>query len=413
MKNGPPTVSIVMPSRNQARFLRAALDSVLEQSFADLELIVIDGASTDDSIGVLREYAARDSRLRWSSGSDAGPAQAVNRGMGQARGHLVGWLNADDVYAPGAIACAVNFFRENTQAAMVYGHAEFIASEGHSLGRYPTKDPSTSAAAFADGCFICQPTVVMTRGAWNNSGGLNESLQTSFDFDLWIRLFKQNQSRIGFLDRVQAFSRRHDATITSKHRRQVALEALTILRQHLDSTPVHWILTHLDEIMENHPDDSGQNLREKIADLMPEVRNLMKEGDFLELEQRIAADRRIALAGRHSFIAVHPDGWAGPALTARIDTRRLRGLKITGRSGLPTRSKHRLSMSAAKEPLSSLQVLGQQKFEAFLEPRANGTRGTHAVQVTSSKVFRPSETEPGSADGRELSVIVECSEELS
>jgi hypothetical protein len=146
---------------------------------------------------------------------------------------------------------------------------------------------------------------------------------------------------------------------------------------------------------------------------MPEVRNLMKEGDFLELEQRIAADRRIALAGRHSFIAVHPDGWAGPAMTARIDTRRLRGLKITGRSGLPTRSKHRLSMSAAKEPLSSLQVLGQQKFEAFLEPRANGTRGTHAVQVTSSKVFRPSETEPGSADGRELSVIVECSEELS
>ncbi len=406
-------ISIVMPSRDQARFLPSALDSILGQSHTDLELIVVDGGSKDDSVEILREYAAKDSRLRWSSSPDSGPAQAVNHGMHQTRGDILAWLNADDLYAPEAIARAAHFFRDHPEAAMVYGHAEFIDQDGNSLGAYPTRGPSTPLSAFAEGCFICQPTVFLTRGAWSRIGGLDESLNTSFDFDLWIRMFAEFQGSIGFIDRVQARSRRHDATITSRHRRQVALEALGILGKHLALTPAHWILTHIEEIMAAHPDGSGQELHQKIASLTAEAGKLMQAEDLLEIEQRVATDRRIALAGRHSFVAVHPDGWAGPTLTARLDTRCLRGLKITGRSGLPPKCKHRLSIRAGKNMPSPLKVRGQQHFEAWLEAAGEAGSGNGVVQLTSDQVFRPCETEAGSTDGRALSVMVEAVEEVS
>lgn len=406
-------VSIVMPSRNQARFLRAALDSILGQSHADLELVVVDGGSTDGSVEILRDYAARDARLRWSSAADTGPAQAVNHGMSQARGEILAWLNADDLYAPETIARVATFFREHPKAAMVYGHAEFIDQDGNRLGAYPTKDSSTPLAAFAEGCFICQPTVFMTRDAWSRIGGLDESLKTSFDFDLWIRMFKEFQSSIGFIDRLQARSRRHEATITARHRRQVALEALGILGKHLALTPAHWILTHIEEIMAEHPDGWGQELHQKIASLTAEAGKLMQAEDLLEIEQRVAADRRIALAGRRCFVGVYPDGWAGPTLSVRIDTRHLRALKIAVRSGLPVKAKHCLSIrSIGSDIVRTLEIRGRQRLPVLLEPR--GPAGeTKTFVVTSDQVFRPCETEPGSADGRDLSIVVEAVEELS
>jgi glycosyltransferase involved in cell wall biosynthesis len=102
-----PLVSVVMPSLNQAEFIVSAVQSVLSQSYGHLELIVADGGSTDGTLALLQQQQGLDSRLRWMSEPDTGPADALNKALRRARGTIVGWLNSDDLYAEGAIDRAV------------------------------------------------------------------------------------------------------------------------------------------------------------------------------------------------------------------------------------------------------------------------------------------------------------------
>jgi hypothetical protein len=406
-------VSILMPSLNQSRFLPAALDSILQQSHGDLELVVADGGSTDGSVEILRDRAARDPRLRWSSAQDTGPAAALNKAAALAQGLVMGWLSADDLYPHDTIEKVLSYFTQEPEMDFVYGHARFVDENGFDAGPYPTKGPEAFIEDFSNGCFICQPAAFFRREVWSRLGGLDESLRTSFDFDFWIRTFAQFPGRVGFIDHVLASSRQHAHTITATKRRSVALEAITILKRHLDATPPHWALTHIEEIMANHPDGSGQSLLGQIEALLEAARAVMKPEDFRVLKKRVADDRRIQLAGPSSFIAVHPDGWAGPTLTVRLDARRLSGLKITGRSGLPTKTKHRLSIRTAENISSSLPLRGGRSFALPLTPGGDATQGVATIQMTSNQVFRPSETEPGSNDHRELSFMVENAEELA
>src|SRR5215475_4077856 len=95
-----PRVSIVTPSLNQAPFLGAAIESVLGQDYPDIEYVVVDGGSTDATLDILRRYQGR---LRWRSEPDDGQTAAVNKGIGLTSGEVIGWLNSDDLYLPGAV----------------------------------------------------------------------------------------------------------------------------------------------------------------------------------------------------------------------------------------------------------------------------------------------------------------------
>ena len=112
--------AIVMPTLNQSAFLETAVRSVLEQDYPHVELIVVDGLSTDGTFELLvklqREYGKR---LRWVSQKDTGPAQAINTALGLAQGDIIGWLNSDDMYAQGAVRRAVNFFKKQKSAQLV------------------------------------------------------------------------------------------------------------------------------------------------------------------------------------------------------------------------------------------------------------------------------------------------------
>lgn len=288
MVHSRPLVSIVMPSFNQARFIEAALESVLQQSWQHVELIVQDGGSTDGTLEILAAHGAADARLRWTSMPDNGPADAINMALGKVRGTLIGWLNSDDTYASGAIQRAVEAFQQHPEWMLCYGEGEHIDAAGQPLGRYPTlPGPEQGGGvpdprAFQQGCFICQPTVFFKTVMPRLLGKLDESLGASFDFDYWLRAFNAFPRRIGYLPRVQAHSRLHDDCITRNQRRRVALEGMQVLARHQGCAPAHWVLTFLYE--QSQKGIALDDLAEDLATLLQEVKPLMQPAAWQALQ---------------------------------------------------------------------------------------------------------------------------------
>lgn len=276
-----PLVSVVMPSLNQRRFIDLAIDSVLSQDYPHIELIVADGASADGTVDLLRQRANDDKRLRWVSEPDTGPADALNKALERARGTIIGWLNADDLYAPGAITRAIDTLERNSNWLMLYGHGEHIDSDGHVISCYPTLPSETPILKFAEGCFICQPTVFFRKTMSVLLGRLDLSLKTAFDFDYWLRAFSAFPDRIGFIDTVQAFSRLHDDSITLRSRRRVMLEGMLLLSKHLGISPQNWVLTYADELGSSGISAIDRNA--EIVSFLLEARPFLDEADYRQL----------------------------------------------------------------------------------------------------------------------------------
>ena len=143
-----PLVSIVTPSFNQGRWLEESIRSVLDQDYPNIEYLVMDGGSTDGSLDVLRRY---EGRVRYNSGPDGGQSQALCTAYARMKGEILGWINADDAYTPGAVRRAVQALTAEPKLGMVYGNAEFIDGAGRSLGvsRHVARLTTTASAAAA------------------------------------------------------------------------------------------------------------------------------------------------------------------------------------------------------------------------------------------------------------------------
>ncbi len=182
-------VSIVTPSYDQAAYLERTLCSVLDQGHAELEYLVVDGASTDGSVDIIRRYA--DRLAWWTSEKDSGQAEAINKGMQRARGEIVAWLNSDDVYLPGAVAGAVKAFAAHPQAVLVYGDTRAIDAQGQTLNRLHY--PQLTLEDLLCYEIIGQPAVFMRRSAYQAAGGLDPSYHFMLDHQLWIKIALQGE----------------------------------------------------------------------------------------------------------------------------------------------------------------------------------------------------------------------------
>ena len=183
-----PLVSIVTPSFNQGQFIEETIQSVLGQDYPNIEYLVIDGNSTDNTLEILRKY---EDRLKWISEPDSGQSHAINKGFRMARGEIVAWLNSDDTLLPGAIGKAVGHLAENRETMMVYGEGYLMDLHGHITGRFPATEPFNLWRLIYYGDYILQQTVFMRKRVFDVIPMVDESLHYGMDWDLFIRIGKR------------------------------------------------------------------------------------------------------------------------------------------------------------------------------------------------------------------------------
>ena len=202
----PPLVSVVTPSLNQGRYLEDAIRSVLEQDYPNIEHVVVDGGSTDETLDVLRRHP----HLRWVSEPDAGQADALNKGFRMANGEILGWLNADDLYLPGAISAAVEVLRESG-AALVHGGWQTVDEDGKTIKQVAAV-PFDLEKQLNERNAVAQPGSFFTRAAFEAVGGIDPSYRYAMDYELWLKLGSRFQVR--HVDRILASYRLHPASKT-------------------------------------------------------------------------------------------------------------------------------------------------------------------------------------------------------
>lgn len=216
-----PKISVITPSYNQGEYLERTIQSVLSQNYPNLEYIIFDGGSTDNSVEIIKKY--KDKITFWKSEKDKGPAEAINKGLKMATGEIIGWLNSDDVYSYNSLFRVAEEFIKGAKA--VYGHALYVDKNDVPVamdhGYQKTKiylgyqqDFYETIKYWQTVYMIPQPTVFWHREVQNHYGVLNEENKYVFDYEYFLRMTK-GEIYFSLIDEVQALYRIHDESKTS------------------------------------------------------------------------------------------------------------------------------------------------------------------------------------------------------
>lgn len=243
-----PEISIVTPSFNQGRFLAETIESVIGQEGDFLiDYVIVDGGSTDDSVAVIKRYYSMLSRgewtincrginLRWISEKDAGQTDALSKGFRMATGKILAWLNSDDAYLPGALQTVSDAFHHSPEIALLYGDAHYCDVAGAIIGRYRTDEFNFDKLAWFN--FICQPAAFFRKEAFEEVGGLDESLHFAMDYDLWVRIGRRFPCR--YLPGYLAKYRLHESSKTVSDETLIANaeEGLVVALKYFSWAPI-------------------------------------------------------------------------------------------------------------------------------------------------------------------------------
>jgi hypothetical protein len=188
-----PLISIITPSFNAGQFLEQSIESVIGQDYPYIEHIIIDGGSTDNTLQILNRYQAN---VTWISEPDRAQGDALNKGFKLAKGDIIGWLNADDFYQPGAFTAAVDYLQNHPAVELVYGNFNLIDATGRVSHSHRTVPFSLEGLLHA--AIIPQTSMFFRRGVLDDIGGVDESLHYVLDWEFTLRIALRRQvARVG------------------------------------------------------------------------------------------------------------------------------------------------------------------------------------------------------------------------
>lgn len=215
-------ISIITPTLNAERYVAECLHSVQTQDWQGVEHLVIDGGSTDATEDIVRTAGAR-----WIARPGLNQAAAINLGIRLARGEVVTWLNADDLYAPGSLRYVAQRFASEPDLQVLVGDCDVIDAEGK-LQRRLSPGPYDYGRLLRNGNSIAQPAVFLRKAVFERVGYLDETLEFGMDYDLWLRL---RGLHVAYEPRVLAAFRWHPGSKTANNLKGNWAETLKIVRR--------------------------------------------------------------------------------------------------------------------------------------------------------------------------------------
>ncbi len=226
------TFSIIVPSYCQGPYIEETIRSILCQDWSSIECIVMDGASTDKTVDILKKY---DSRLIWRSEPDNGQTNAINKGLRLCTGDIIAYLNSDDTYEPGVFRLVADYFAAHPEADMVFGNVNHIDPESNiieTLAPGPLDLEEYLCANF----YLPQPTVFFRRRVFEEIGFFDDTLNLGMDLDYWLRVVLK--FRIDYIPHILANARIYPEAKSSAMRHLYVEERRKILDKFFTSPDV-------------------------------------------------------------------------------------------------------------------------------------------------------------------------------
>ncbi|GFE58470.1 glycosyltransferase family 2 protein [Geobacter sp. AOG1] len=232
-------ISIVSVCLNAERHIGQMLETVSAQTWHDVEHIVIDGGSSDNTLGIVRDAANRNQNLHWISEPDNGISDAMNKGLELATGEVVGFLHADDYYPDNEVlGRVVRAFENNPETEWLSGGIHHVDGGGRIIRVLPVR--RWSFRRLLRGNILFHPATFIRRSVFKTVGGFDTTLRFAMDYDLWLRVGARSTPYL--LDRTLACFRIHDDSLSVRQVDDAFREEFGVRCRYLQGKPVQRIL---------------------------------------------------------------------------------------------------------------------------------------------------------------------------
>lgn len=304
-----PKISVIVPCLNQGPFLKQALESVTQQHYPNLQLIVMDGGSADGSVDVIKSFEKHIDY--WQSMPDGGQSSAINEGVRRAAGDLVCWLNSDDLFVGNALWIVRKAASVHPNFGVYIGNGFRLDEKSQTRTPFTSRSLGFSRRALKHGLdYIQQPSTFYLRKAWEEVDGLDRNLQFGLDWDLLIRI--ADKYPVVLINEFLSCSREYETTKAASGGLARAFELCNIAHRHTGQQVTVGALVYLLETLRRGPlDHQAERVRSMMAAAEQEARkdltNIAGHADGFP----VSVD-----AGDVTFV---PLVGAGPPMPPRID----------------------------------------------------------------------------------------------